>query len=312
MNFPAVSPSPNPWLNLASPFLQNQLSIHTRIAYENDLQQFFTWLSTIPSPPQNLAHITTELIIFYRNYLSQSNAKATVNRKVSTIKAFFQFLTDSHYLAHNPAEVVKLFPGQESSPTLGLTDEEVTKILASPNTQTPAGRLHYAILSTLFHLGLRQGELRSLTLESLSQDRGTPTLTIHGKGHKTRTLPIPPQTLMAIHNYLACDRAHAQGAEPLFTPTRNHITNIFNEPLTPNAIGYIVKSHAKRVGITTNISPHSCRATCVSNALDNGASTRQVTVMAGWASANMVERYDKRRDAIINSAVRVVDYGVKK
>lgn len=73
-------------------------------------------------------------------------------------------------------------------------------------------------------------------------------------------------------------------------------------------MAYVVKHYAKLAGVNYRVSPHSARATAVSNALDNLAPHRAVQHMAGWSSPLMVTRYDKRKEDLKNSAVRFVQY----
>jgi integrase len=80
------------------------------------------------------------------------------------------------------------------------------------------------------------------------------------------------------------------------------------KPLGPNAITYIVTTYAKKAGVLQKVSPHSCRATCISNALDKKATHRSVQYLAGWSTPLMIQRYDKRREELKNSAAFVVDY----
>ena len=95
---------------------------------------------------------------------------------------------------------------------------------------------------------------------------------------------------------------------PLFTPTKNPRTGHLNKILNPNAITYIVARYAMKAGVVKHVSPHSCRATCISNALDRKATHRSVQHLAGWTTPLMIQRYDKRREELKNSAAFLIDY----
>ena len=65
----------------------------------------------------------------------------------------------------------------------------------------------------------------------------------------------------------------------------------------------IVKKYAKIIGVTRNVSPHSCRATAISQLLENGESPRNVADFAGHSSVNTtIGSYDKKRDGLKNSS----------
>ena len=72
---------------------------------------------------------------------------------------------------------------------------------------------------------------------------------------------------------------------------------------------YIVTSYAKKEGIANRVSPHSCRATAISNARDRNVPDRAIQEFAGWASPDMITRYDKRRTSVEASAAHAISYG---
>jgi len=74
-------------------------------------------------------------------------------------------------------------------------------------------------------------------------------------------------------------------------------------------IFYIVTKYARQAGIANRVSPHSCRATAISNARDRNVPDRAIQEFAGWATPDMITRYDKRKTAVENSAALSIDYG---
>jgi integrase/recombinase XerD len=159
-------------------------------------------------------------------------------------------------------------------------------------------------------MGLRKGELIGLKVGDLDTERGVKVLKVRGKGHRVRILPITKNVEAAIENYLwVCRRDKGDTEAPLFTPTKNPRTQTLVKALNPHAITYIVLRYARKAGVLKKISPHSCRATCISNALDKKATHRAVQYLAGWSTPLMIQRYDKRREDLQNSAAYVIDYG---
>ena len=147
------------------------------------------------------------------------------------------------------------------------------------------------------HLGWARGE-----------DTQILTLRVPGKGDKERILPIPNKTKFVLLSYLEGNGWELGSEQYLFPPVKNNVTKAKNKPIDTNSIYYIVKKYAKLAGVDRRVSPHSCRATAISNALDHAASHRSVQQMAGWSSPLMIERYDKRRTDLKDSAVHVVEY----
>lgn len=303
------------WAQEIQPFLQNQLSEHTRRAYEGDLKQFFLFLEGRISP-EDLKALKPDHIILFRKALEEGRLtgkvleKTTVNRKLAVVKSFLSWLKLNQLIPENPAELVKGFPQSQESSLKGFSDEEARKILLLPRLNSKAGALHSAILHTLFYMGLRKAELMALKMGDISEERGVPILKVRGKGHRIRILPLVPIVKASLEHYFhVCRRDPMQTEKFVFSPTKNPMNGILEKPLGPNAITYIVTHYAKKAGVLQKVSPHSCRATCISNALDKKATHRSVQYLAGWSTPLMIQRYDKRREELKNSAAFVVNYG---
>lgn len=302
------------WAKEIEPFLANQLSTHTRRAYETDLRQFFSFLEGRISPA-DLGRMRPEHIILYRKHLEEGRLggkpleKSTINRKLAVVKSFLNWLRVNQLVSDNPAQLVKGFPQNQESALKGLSDAEADSMLRLPEIAKRAGALHSAILHVLLYLGLRKGELIDLKVGDLGEERGVPVMKVRGKGHRVRILPLTPKVKESIeHYFLACRRDRLDNEAPLFMPTKNPRTKETRKTLNPNAITYIVVRYARKAGILKKISPHSCRATCISNALDKRATHRAVQSLAGWSTPLMIQRYDKRREDLQNSAAFVVNY----
>jgi len=309
---PRVTPD---WAREIQPFLANLLSRHSRLAYETDLRQFFQFLAT-RSDVADLTLLRPEHVIVFRKHLEEGRLtgkpmqKSTINRKLAVVKSFFQWLRANGLTRENPASLVKGFPQTQESSLNGLSDEEAQRMLDATNLSSRSGNLHSAVLHVLLYLGLRKGELIGLRMGDVTEERGTPVIRVRGKGHRVRVLPIVPRVRTSLDRYFAaCGRDPAAKEAPLFTPTRNPHGGVLNKPLNPNAVTYLVVRYARRAGVLKPVSPHSCRATCISNALDRKATHRSVQHLAGWSTPLMIQRYDKRREDLRNSAAFIVDYG---
>ncbi len=305
------------WAREIAPFLSNQLSIHTQRAYESDLKQFFRFLEGRVEA-KTLAGLRAEHIILFRKYLEEGRltgkpmAKSSINRKLAVVKSFFQWLKINHVATDNPAQYVKGFPQSQESRLSGLSDEEAARMMDMPNLNSRSGALHQAVLSVLLYLGLRKGELIDLKMGDLDTERGIPVLRVRGKGHKVRILPLTPLLIARLEHYFhVCGRNRHHKEAILFTPTKNPRFGVTDKPLNPNAITYLVVRYARLAGVLKKVSPHSCRATCISNALDRKATHRSVQALAGWSTPLMIQRYDKRREDLKHSAAFLVDYSVQ-
>lgn len=291
-------------------FLAGRLTAKTRVAYRQDLAEFFS-TAKIERP----VDITSERVVDWRNRLMDAGARpATIARKLTALRVFCEHLVYHGKLERNPADP-KVAPAprvSNVSRTLGLTHGQAARLLEAPDRKTVLGARDYAILRWLLQLGLRREELCGVTLADLGEERGFKTVTVHGKGGKDRILPIKPGLWRATLSYLeAAGRAPAQEpvTAPLFVPTRNNRTGRTDKALTTTMVWYIVTRYVKAAGIHKRISPHSLRHTAITLALDAGATIRQVQTFGGHADPKTTVRYDRTREDLDKSAAHFLDFG---
>jgi integrase/recombinase XerD len=295
-------------------FLQGQRSVHTRRAYEGDLKQFIGYLRAEGKSGESF-----DSLLAYRDWLVLPKAnggpeltRSSANRKFATIRSFLTWLQARGKVKENPSLWIKNYRAQTESPTQAFSDSEVARMLTLPNQKCPSGLMHAVILHFLFFLGLRRGEVVALRASHLGWSRTGEhtilTVRVPGKGDKERILPLPLKMQPILLRYLDKLNLDVGDEQYLFSPVRNNITKIKAKAIDSQSIYYIVKKYAEAAGIERRVSPHSCRATAISNALDHAATHRAVQQMAGWSSPLMIARYDKRRTDLQDSAVHLVDY----
>lgn len=289
-------------------FLLDQRSPHTRRAYGKDLKRFLQFLITRKSE----SRIDRLTLIAYKEFLlSEGLEHTTVDRHLATLRSFFRWLVDDGRIDRSPVEGVRFLNPRRLSRTIGFTDDEVRKILARPDLHTRTGAQHYAILAILFYCGLRRSEVCSLRTSSLGVERGQPVIRLTGKGNAERLIVLTPAVWKGINHFLLIARKDRAKDQYLFTPIRNNRTGALEKPLDPSMIFYIVTRYSRMAGVANRVSPHSCRATAISNARDHNVSDRAIQEFAGWASPDMITRYDKRKSAIEKSAAHSIRYGAE-
>jgi integrase/recombinase XerD len=298
-------------------FLLDQRSPHTRRAYGKDLKRFVKFLlgrqaerrerHGDQTAPENL---TRSLIIAYKDSLLSENLEhTTIDRHLSTLRSFFRWLVEDGILPKSPAENVRFLNPKRESRTQGFTNEEVAAILKKPNLHLKSGSMHYAILMTLFYCGLRRSELCDLRTSHLQIERGQRFLRLRGKGNSERIVILTPPVWNAIRHYLRMTRKDPRLDQPLFTPVRNNRSHVLSKPIDSSMVFYIVKKYSLLAGVQNRVSPHSCRATAISNARDHNVPDRAIQEFAGWSTPNMITRYDKRKSALEKSAAHAISYG---
>jgi len=293
-------------------FLLDQRSQHTKKAYGKDLKRFMKYLIE-RKMTRGTDAVDRNLIISYKDYLlSERLLHTTIDRHLATLKSFFRWLLEDGVIDRNFAENVRFLNPKRESTTKGFTNEEVETVLSLPNLYSKSGSLHYAILMVLFYCGLRRSEVCELRTSSIGFERGHHFLKLTGKGNAERIIVMTDSVWDAIQHYLKMTRKKLDQDQALFSPVRNNRTFLREKPVDSSMIFYVTTRYAKLAGIKHKVSPHSCRATAISNARDHQVPDRVIQEFAGWASPMMITRYDKRKSALEKSAVHSISYGNQK
>lgn len=290
-------------------FLTDQRSEHTKSAYRADIINYIKFVESTSSIPATFELISTEKIRDFKAFMLRSGyAHSTIDRHLAALSSLFSSLRCGGKIDHNPVEGVKFLNAKRLSPTIGLTDEQVRAMLEWPDRATAQGAFDYAVLMVLFYCGLRRGELCGLRIQDIAMERGQHVLRLIGKGNAERLVVVLPIVYEAIQSYFMRSGRPFQGDGFLFSPIRNNRTKTTDKAIHPTTVYGLIQRAARALRIDSRISPHSCRATAISNARDNGVPDRAIQEFAGWSSAEMITRYDKRKTAVENSAAHKITY----
>lgn len=168
-----------------------------------------------------------------------------------------------------------------------LHGDEPDRLLASAACERDR-----VIMLLLRYLGLRVSEACHLRIEDIDRDEGS-LMVQHGKGDKDRQLPIPRKLAGPLYAWIGAREAGWLFPSP-YKP---------GKPLTRRAVGYQVVKSAQRAEIRRTVSPHKLRHTFATNALDAGATLREVQELLGHSSVATTEIYtwvqtDRLRGAV--------------
>jgi integrase/recombinase XerD len=260
--------------------------------------------------------ITSERIREWRDRLKASRKKAsTVAFKLAVVRSLFEYLREEGYVTANPATTHKVPPPAPPEDLRGraLTPKEVRRLLAGPDRSRVEGARDYALLLLLVRTGMRVSEACGLKTSAVVWSHGHWLLRFKVKGGRERRIPLPKEIKTALDEYLKLDRRrrslqHSDLAESaIFQPLVNYRTLEFDKPLSTTQAWKIVRKWADYTGLG-KVSPHDLRRTAITRALDQGLSYRQVRMMTGHRSLEMVVRYDHHRENMELNAVNFLDY----
>jgi len=225
--------------------------------YLSDVRHFAAWYESMgcvgceEEPAFRAEAITTPTITDYRTYLQQTLRLKpnSVNRSLISLKRYFAWVLSTGHIKHDPAKVVKLVREEVSAPR-HLDDQEEQALVV---VVTESGSLRdRAILLLMLHTGLRARELCSLTRAQVRLGKRSGTISVLGKHHKQREIPLNATARAALLAYDPSLRRPSQDTTPLFLSEKKHAR------LTERGLGYLINKYAKSANVR-DVSPHDLR-----------------------------------------------------
>ena len=279
----------------------------TRRAYENAIKDFMRFTGIVQ--PEEFRSVTRAHVIAWRDDLvRRALSGMTVRHRLAALSSLFEYLCEKNAVTHNPVKGVKR-PRVESEEgkTPALGDHQARQLLDAPPGDTLKGKRDRALLATLLYHALRRDELCRMKVKDFKHERrGVTHLKIHGKGDKTRYLPLHPAAGGLIVDYLDLAGHGADAAGALFRPIHNHRTDGQAKEITPDGVYKIVRGYSAALGF--EIGAHALRATGATNALDHQADIAKVQEWLGHANIATTRIYDHRKTRPEDSPTFKVSY----
>ena len=261
-------------------------------SYTEDLVQFVTFAEA-----RGRTCWTQVTVADIRRYLAdlmgKGIARASVARKLSSLRSLFKFLNARRLREDNPTVGLRAPKMPERLPHY-LEEDEMTDLLHAPDCTTPLGLRDRAILEMLYASGMRVAELGGLTLGDLAradQAGGLYALRVLGKGRKERVVMLGEAAVDAIQAYLAGGRPalHAKGKSA--EEGNALFLNRTGTRLTERSVARMLHKYVMLTCARRGISPHALRHTFATHLLNHGADLRTVQQLLGHVSLATTEVY---------------------
>jgi integrase/recombinase XerC len=205
----------------------------------------------------------------------------SIARMLSAWRGFFSYLSRRHGIDNNPCIGMRA-PKSEKSLPHALSPEQAGKLVEIEGDGALAAR-DRAILELFYSSGLRLAEL--VGLDPAQLDLNEATVTVTGKGNKTRIVPIGSHAIAAIRAWLPQrDLLKAVDETALFVGKNG-------KRLTARAVQYRMKSWAIKQGVAGNVHPHMLRHSFASHVLQSSGDLRAVQEMLGHANISTTQVY---------------------
>ncbi len=275
--------------------VERGLAPNTLASYRRDLDRYLAALAA--AGVTDLAQVTTGHVQAHLAALRRGGpdhrplSASSAARAVSAVRGLHRFAHRERLAPHDVAREVAP-PAPPRRLPRALSVEEVERLLAAVRPGADASPLALrdaALLELLYGTGARISEAVGLDVDDL--DTGAGTVRLHGKGGRTRVVPVGRYAVAAVEAWLVRGRpalaARGRGIPRLFLNGRGG-------PLSRQGAWMVLKQAVERAGLADParpISPHTLRHSYATHLLEGGANVRVVQELLGHASVTTTQVY---------------------
>ncbi|MBZ0257224.1 tyrosine-type recombinase/integrase [bacterium] len=245
-------------------------------------------------PDFSLTIIDSLALRGFITYMVDRNQTArSINRRLSSLRMFFQFLIQRGWISSNPIETIRFLKQNKRLPAF-LDQNQAQTLVEHPeakNEKEHALALRdRAMLEVLYATGMRVSSLQNLNLADLDAGRGT--IHMRAKGGKRLTAPLSEPAMAALRAYFSVrkqlldgpvSKRHPKDPQALFVGR-------FGERLSARAVQLRLKKFSLALGLGKT-TPHTLRHSCATHLLENGADLRFVQELLGHSNLSTTQHY---------------------
>jgi integrase/recombinase XerD len=273
------------YLNKFTVYLKKEknMSNNSILAYSRDIRGFIAFLKE--KEVERFEDVSnTEIVSFLLKLKNEGKSAATVNRKLASLRAFFNYMIVLHRIDHDPTANIKS-PRIERKNIEFLTIDEVERLLAQPD-ESIKGIRDKALLELLYASGMRVSEIAGANLTDLNLRIGF--IVSGGEHGKARIVPLGKPARVALEKYLYDTRSklirNKNDTEALFL-------NYNGERLTRQGIWKLLKEYGKKAKLEHKLTPQILRNSFAAHMIQNGADLKSVQELLGHEDITATQIY---------------------
>lgn len=286
---------------------QRGVSSNTIKSYRDTFVQLLEFMECryhISASKISSGDFTKERITDFLDYLERKRnlSISSRNQRLAAIHSFFRFLQKNDLTCFKICtEILSIEFKNTPQPTISyLSLDEIRYLFTLPNSSIKSGLRELAIIVLLYETGARVQELIEIKLGDISTNTA-PTVILHGKGNKSRVVPISKDVASIIKKYIVKFQINNPAA-PLFT-------NKQGKELTRVGVQYIINKYVDMGKKNNpemfhgNISNHSFRHSKSMHLLEAGVNLVYIRDFLGHSSITTTEIYAKSNPEIKRKAI---------
>ena len=259
---------------LLQSWLASLNSAHTKRNFEQAGRRFLSGL------PQGLRHATVEDVRASLDLMTHGLAPSSVQQYVLRAKSLMTYAHELGYSTFNAGTTVKV--RNDTNRGAKLAKRIISEVEVGLLIRAAGNGRDKVLFLTLYAGGLRVSEIVALCWgDVIEREGGLLQLSVTGKGDKARNVLLPE----AVSNSVRGLRQEgSRPDEPVF------LTRL-GARMTTRGIHGLIKTAARRAGVTAALSPHWLRHAHGSHALDNGATLAEVQETLGHGNISTTSGY---------------------
>lgn len=263
-------------------FSQQNYSKSSIASYERSLNRFREFVAE--SGIYRFQDVTFDHVNAWRLYLLGKYALSTTDLMIRSVRLFFNYLEENHYIFVNPVQRL-VTPNFERRLLPVPTEKEINILLQQPDITEKSGIRDRAILEVTYATGMRLEELWGLTIFDPDMKQGV--IRVTGKGSRERMIPLGKKSLLWLNRYMEkrSDLVKSPDEEALWVST------LSGKKLCKARVQQMFGQYAKKAGIKKPVSAHSLRRACATHMLNNGAHPVQIQMLLGHATLQTLSQY---------------------
>jgi len=284
----------NPLARKFLAYLQHErnFSEHTIRSYTADLAQFVGFLASGAESPEAIDdeavcdRIRGASPIDLRGFLAELRqadySRATIARKIATLRSFYKFLARQGEVQRNPVKVIRT-PRQDKRLPKFLNPNDIERLLAAPKGKDILSLRDAAMFEVLYSTGMRVSELVGIDLEDI--DPIAEVVRVRGKGRRERLAPLGSYAVRAMNRYLEA-RSHTEVHDEKAVFLNRH-----GRRLNVRSVRRKLAKYLAIAGLDPTVSPHTLRHSFATHMLERGADLRAVQELLGHRSLSTTQIY---------------------
>ncbi len=227
---------------------------------------------------------STEIVAFLHSLRISGKSAATVNRKLASIRAFFNYLVETGLMKENPTANIKS-PKIERKELEYLEIDEVDRLLAIPDDSVKGIR-DRAILEVLYATGIRVSELIDSNVEDINLRMGF--ITCAGEHSTPRIVPLGRPARAALENYIY------DGRKAMVKENKEEkalFVNYYGKRITRQGLWKVLKEYGEKAGLKHKLTPNIIRNSFAVHMLQNGADLKSLQELMGHEDITATQAY---------------------